>query len=261
MTAHIYSAPTRTKAWVAAARSILTSGETLNVVLSIENPAMDGALGAKSVGVLDALYASTNEKPIHTVAETIFPAWLYMRGGARGVFEGYPRQYRELRKLDSHTWGTYAGRMLLPPDETPDAPSPLEALVTKMRRFNKAGGQKWKAAYELAVLGDAQELALHDNSRDAKRLRGAPCLSHLSFKLFEGRVHLTALYRSHDYLYKVPGNLLGLARLQAFVASEAGAGIGGLVVHSTLAFVGGKNGRRDLARVLSALEASMHEEE
>ena len=43
--------------------------------------------------------------------------------------------------------------------------------------------------------------------------------------------------------YKVPGNLLGLARLQACVANETGLGIGGLVVHSTYAFLNGPKTR------------------
>jgi hypothetical protein len=66
---------------------------------------------------------------------------------------------------------------------------------------------------------------------------GGPCLSHLSFKYSAGAVHLTALYRSHEYRYKTLGNLLGLARLQGCVAQEVGAAIGTLVVHSTYAWL------------------------
>jgi hypothetical protein len=46
---------------------------------------------------------------------------------------------------------------------------------------------------------------------------------------------LTALYRSHYYVEKTLGNLLGLAQLQAFVAKEAGINIGPLICHSTYA--------------------------
>ena len=66
-----------------------------------------------------------------------------------------------------------------------------------------------------------------------------------------GAVHLTALYRSHDYGYKVPGNLLGLARLQSCVASETGQHIGGLVVHSSYALLSGS--RTGLRTLLSDL--------
>jgi hypothetical protein len=66
----------------------------------------------------------------------------------------------------------------------------------------------------------------------------------------DGHVFLTALYRSHDYRYKVPGNLLGLARLQAFVAREVDAKIGSLVVHSTLAFLDPGGGKGSLRKLL-----------
>ena len=54
-----------------------------------------------------------------------------------------------------------------------------------------------------------------NGKQNGTRRMGGPCLSHLSFKLFDGAVHLTTLYRSHDYGYKVPGNLLGLASVLA----------------------------------------------
>ncbi len=71
---------------------------------------------------------------------------------------------------------------------------------------------------------------------------GGPCLSHLSFKLFQDAVHLTALYRSHDYRYKAPGNLLGLARLQGCIAHEVDRSIGNLTVHSSYAYLDGSKG-------------------
>ena len=52
-------------------------------------------------------------------------------------------------------------------------------------------------------------------------------------------MYLIALYRSHDYSYKVPGNLLGLARLQGCVAQEVGRDIGSLTVHSSYAYLNG----------------------
>ena len=80
---------------------------------------------------------------------------------------------------------------------------------------------------------------------------GGPCLSHLSFKLFQKAVHLTALYRSHDYSYKVQGNLLGLARLQCCVAREVGRSIGSLTVHSSYAYLSKSKG--DMRELLANL--------
>jgi len=46
---------------------------------------------------------------------------------------------------------------------------------------------------------------------------------------------LTAIYRSHYYVQKTLGNLLGLAQLHFFVANETGLQIGPLICHSTYA--------------------------
>lgn len=65
---------------------------------------------------------------------------------------------------------------------------------------------------------------------------GGPCLSHISFKAERGgKLHLTAVYRLHYYVQRAYGNLLGLARLQTFVAEQAGLTVGSLVCHSTRA--------------------------
>ena len=39
---------------------------------------------------------------------------------------------------------------------------------------------------------------------------------------------LTAMYRNHTYITRCLGNLIGLGRLQAFVAKEAGVKLGSL---------------------------------
>ena len=100
-----------------------------------------------------------------------------------------------------------------------------------------------KSCYELGVAEGEYDMPLYSPAQDGTRRMGSPCLSHLSFKLFQNAVHLTALYRSHDYSYKVPGNLLGLARLQNCVAKEVGRSIGSLTVHSSYAYLSSSKGR------------------
>ncbi len=95
----------------------------------------------------------------------------------------------------------------------------------------------YRSCYEIGVAEGEYDLPLYNTVDDGGRRRGGPCLSHLSFKLFNNHVHLTAIYRSHDYRYKVFGNLLGLARLQACVAEQVRLPMGSLVVHSTYGFV------------------------
>jgi hypothetical protein len=59
-------------------------------------------------------------------------------------------------------------------------------------------------------------------------------LSFLSFKLHPDQgLLLTAMYRNHHYIGRCLGNLIGLGRLQAFVAKEAGLSVGSLTCVST----------------------------
>ncbi len=102
--------------------------------------------------------------------------------------------------------------------------NPLRDLIDKMKRQEEAG-VRYSLAYELAV---------YDPLRDGRSLYGGQCLSFLSFKLDEDHgLMLTAMYRNHTYITRCLGNLIGLGRLQAFVAKEANVELGSLTVIST----------------------------
>jgi thymidylate synthase len=102
--------------------------------------------------------------------------------------------------------------------------NPLRDLIDKMKR-QEAAGVRYSSAYELAV---------YDPLRDGRFLYGGQCLSFLSFKLDEDLgLMLTAMYRNHTYITRCLGNLIGLGRLQAFVAKEADVKLGSLTVIST----------------------------
>ena len=102
--------------------------------------------------------------------------------------------------------------------------NPLQEMIDKLRR-QEDNGVHYKAAYELAV---------YDPLLDGRTLYGGQCLSFLSFKLHpQHGLMLTAMYRNHTYITRCLGNLIGLGRLQAFVAKEAGIKMGSLTVVST----------------------------
>jgi thymidylate synthase len=99
------------------------------------------------------------------------------------------------------------------------------------------------------------EIPVFDQAKDGMMRMNLPCLSHLSFKLYHGQVHLTALYRSHDYRFKAFGNLLGLSRLQSCVANEVDAEAGTLVIHSSRAFIQqGVASSRDFKDIVEGLD-------
>jgi thymidylate synthase len=105
-----------------------------------------------------------------------------------------------------------------------NAYNPLGELIDKIRR-QQDKGVRFTSAYELAI---------YDPLRDGRVLRGGQCLSFLSFKVHpETGLMLTAMYRNHTYVTRCLGNLIGLGRLQAFVANETGLGIGSLTCVST----------------------------
>lgn len=240
--AKLIEARTRVEAWMGGVEHLLNGEPTLNLVLVIESPGSNGRYPAADRYV-DEFLADRRQIPIHTVAETIFPGYEYRKHGLRGVLDVYPDEvYPAIKKHPKISWGTYAYRLVRRRDEAGNFMNPLKQMIDKMKK-ELAKNRAKRSCYELGVAEGEYDLPLYNTTKDGTRRMGGPCLSHLSFKLFDGAVHLTALYRSHDYGYKVPGNLLGLARLQACVAHETGQRIGGLVVHSSYAFLSGGRGR------------------
>ena len=236
----------RLEAWMKAVEFLLDHGPTLSVVLVIGLPGSSGQRRSAS-GYIDNFLVDNDQLPMHSVAETIFPGYEYRKRGLRGVFEVYPDEvYPAIRKSPGIRWGTYAYRLVRRQRANGEIMNPLEQMIEKMKKELATSAPK-RSCYDLGVAEGEYDLPLYNTAKDGTRHMGGPCLSHLSFKLFEGAVHLVALYRSHDYAYKVPGNLLGLARLQDCVARETGQCVGSLVVHSSYAFLsGGKNRIRTL---------------
>jgi hypothetical protein len=65
---------------------------------------------------------------------------------------------------------------------------------------------------------------------------------------------LTAFYRSHYYVQRALGNLLGLAHLQNFVAEQAGLAVGPLVCISSMAQLdvsSGQWGKNDVKNLIN----------
>jgi len=225
-------------AWVRATSLIMKSpGHTCyNVILGIESPSIVTAEDFRVCDVVDSFLAKHGQDPLSTVANTIFPAGHYLQGGKDGVFDQFPKDYA----VFCENWGTYAGRMttrnVKPTRQSQTLVSPLEMIVTKLR--SQLTGSSMRAAYEVGTLNltDLAEIPLYDATTDCRLVRGGPCLSHLSFKLLPDKsVMLTALYRSHFYIQRALGNLLGLSQLLQFVAEQVETQAGPLVCHSTYA--------------------------
>lgn len=205
--------------------------EAYNVLLAIESPLKLTSEEQKACKTVDTFLRSRGEDPLTTVAGTIFPANHYMRHGAKGVYEKFPADFAN---VELKTWGTYAMRMLRREGKGGQEMNPLKEMIEKMQKYRHLN----RSAFELNVLtddlGNTGDLPIYDFKRDHKRTLQQPCLSHLTFKVTRNDcLRLTVFYRSHYYITKALGNLLGLAQLQSFVADQIGLDVGPLVCHST----------------------------
>jgi hypothetical protein len=232
---HSVEDKTCTSTWLSACDLLAAQADqTLyTLVLGVESPAAVTSEEFHMHDVLNAFLTARDQLPLSSIANTLFPAGHYLQGGADAVFKDFPALYPKMKE----GWGTYAYRMLNPNISKDGVDrSALEILVEKLKKQKKKG--RMRAAYEVDLLNEDNhaDIALYQPASDCHRTIGAPCLTHLSFKLHpDDRLSLTALYRSHFYMQKTLGNLLGLSQLMCFIAEQVGLEVGPLVCHSTLA--------------------------
>jgi hypothetical protein len=224
-----FEGPSCATAWLEGVQFVRDAKRAYNVSLGVETPAELRPVDVAIQDCVDAFLRAHDSDPLSTVASSIFPAGQYLHGGATEVFNEIP----DLLSKMKGRWDGYAGRMLAKTLTLDNEPiSPLERLLLKMKRQAKSG-----SIYDISIDDPHDpllDLTIYEAEKDAGSIY-PPCLMHLSFKLVKKRVYLTATYRSHYYVQKVLGNLLGLAQLQFFIATELGNGfsVGPLVCHST----------------------------
>lgn len=237
--------------WLKAARYLqdCQGHEDFDVMLHILEPTVLSKEDSLIVDHVDGFLKGHGGGRIHTVAETIFPISDYLRNGREGVFTIYPERMARIHSCRrDKRWGCYAMRMLRQTDLDGTTFNPLEKIIEKM-----SAAQKYKACYELPSGRPLQDkdaneadVATYDPATDRNPYYGnLPCLSLASFK-YDSRVNqvrLNATYRSHYYVQRALGNLIGLGRLLYFVARESGAEVGPLTINSTYATLDtGKSG-------------------
>jgi hypothetical protein len=220
-----------------------------SIVLEVANPTSVTARDKKVIDKVDAALRGNVKLnlSVQTVAGTLFPQAMYRRHGADGLSKRFMTIMRRERKPG--TWGTYAMRLMERRGRDPETTfSPIEQVIRKLK--NAAGeGKAYQSVYEVSPhvaddldgddLAYACELPTFDSMIDGNgKISNMPCLSHLSFKLTDkSTVDLIAIYRSHWYLQRTLGNLLGLGQLLSFVAKEAGVLVGSLTCISTDAYL------------------------
>lgn len=189
-----------------------------NVILSVQDPLRDTGETDPIVARMDA-FLEARGKSLATIANTIFPQALFENHGrAKFIDVFHTRVLPKVRK--SSRWSGYYFERMTAGDNV---------LGDIIQRMNSS------------VALHKYELSIFDAKRDVDGSPyGGQCLSFLSFHVIPGATRtlaLTAQYRNHYYVEKLLGNLIGLGRLMAFVASETGCHVGPLTVLSTHAIV------------------------
>lgn len=220
--------------WLAALEHVAKQpdAEDFDVFLHIAQPTVLSEADAGVYKAVDRFLTGHGAFSVHTVAETIFPLDEYERHGSQGLFGDYPAKLRAIQKARTDgNWGSYSHRILRQKDAEGKTFNPLEDMVLKITRHGK-----YRASFELGSGRPFEdEIPIYDAATDRKRLYGGPCLSHLSIKVHDGQIRFNATYRSHYYVRRLLGNLVGLGRLQYFLARETKLAVGGLTINSTFA--------------------------
>jgi hypothetical protein len=175
------------------------------------------------------------------------------------LYNFHARSMRVQRRM--RVKGNYFHRLVSWPSSE-ERLNQLEALVLKLTNEIKATSPK-SSRYEVGIEhpefdvvtsgGDVRvQSPVHD-----KNPMGFPCLSHLSFTLVDGELHLTALYRNQHFIARAYGNYVGLARLVEFVADESGCTPGEILCVATHADAELRLGK---AKVGALLETARSEE-
>lgn len=219
------------QAWLDAVLRLERGGALYGLSLHIANPIHHTEHDHAIITEVDQFLRRHKAFPIVTVANTIFPEDLYVPGERGVLYERYERLYPRIKRA-APDWGRYFHRMTSWPKARGGVENQLETLIINLSKFGPARSDE-KNRYNM------YELSLFHPVRDANKFRGRQCLSFIEIKPeLDGetvRLHMIALYRSHFYISKTLGNLVGLSRLLKFIARESGHQPGTLTIHSTYA--------------------------
>jgi hypothetical protein len=251
--------PTTVHAWLQAAKALAGTGNrAYNLLYSVSEPSKLTAGGREAIKIFNSFALSHGLHSTETVANTIFPLDTYLSKGPDAFSDYYlDAIFPKVRKQ----WGTYFERMVRrhnddgsPMTKDGEPLNPLVRLVEKVRRRVDGSGRT-TTHYELSLDEPQLDLATYDPHHDGEYQVGGPCLSHVSFKIdAQGALRLTAFYRSHWYIARALGNLIGLARLQSYVAAQSGAGTGPLTIIASEAVLDLSGNGRSAAQTRAMLD-------
>jgi thymidylate synthase len=160
--------------------------------------------------LLDSTLRECELQKVHTVANTIFPQKLWKRANDdRHLLYGmYAQVFPRLRAIAPHknSRGLYFQRL------TAFGPNKINQLEFVISEYNKR--KNVRRSMLQASIFDPDS----DHTRTAQLI--FPCLQHVSFIPTEHGLVINGFYATQVIFERCYGNLLGLARLGAFMASQ-----------------------------------------
>ncbi len=244
--------------WVAAQ----PQRKAFHTVTRIADAGIDGHLRIRRAA--GELLAYVGLPGVETVANTIFPA--AMAAQTPEVTElatRYQRVFPELQRLEprANRDGTYFLRLIAYPAATGTV-NQLERIISALTRELATNGPKrarYEAALEVPALEPGEPLAggvpVFEPSHDTSPM-GFPCLSFLSFQHDCSSLHAVAHYRSQWLMQRGLGNYLGIARLQRYLAGQAGLTPGHLT--AVVGHAHADHLRHDRIAALTALQQDLN---
>lgn len=206
-------------AWRDVCQYILTNGDGFNMLVQIENPLSYSPEQLTEITNSAVISATA----VSNVINTIFPAKLRSRNlnlSNQQFYDKHEQIYlkgKKVHRKNRSRWGTYFLRFT---KFGTGSKNQLQPIIDGIN--NRANNQK--ACYIMHV----SSIDLDNNTR----VIGNPCLQYVQFGVYNNALHLSAVYRNHDFLTKALGNYIGLSKLLEFVCSETNSRIGTVTVQS-----------------------------
>jgi hypothetical protein len=262
--------PNLSHAWLATIEHLLAvGGKAVNLITVIESSAYEDIRVRRNIDAFLSARRSRSTWPVSTVANTIFPASLYLPRLGKTAREHLYAMHKEgdtiRRRLPANRFGNYFDRLIAWPGQE----GTLNQLEHVIRRLG-TGNQRnpLSSAYELALsapeidAASATDLRIYMPDRDKSPI-GFPCLSHISLTSVDGTLHMTAMYRNQHFLRKAYGNYVGLSELLKFLAHESDSQAGELVciaTHADAEIGSGRGfGKRDVRTLINDCRQALDE--
>jgi hypothetical protein len=234
------------------------AGKMVHVLTSASKPWLPEDADIRAA--LDRVLLPSKRHPrlqsVDTIANTIFPSALYpdpgkswspvrgadnqpMTRAAERLYKNYATIFPNLRRAHSENKkGTYFSRMISWPGKDMGGTNQLERRLQHLRSMNSNHKSAFNAsdiALAEPACDDDYDLGVNIYAATDHRTRSFPCLVHVDIGVYQNKLNLLGVYRHQYLIQKGYGNMIGLARLQKFLAQQSGYDIGELAVQATFA--------------------------